>query len=186
MVKVVNRLDKIEEKIMSGLKDFQQATVNRIDYLYRHEQRRVLVSDEVGLGKTLIARGVIAKLAKLQGAEINEAKKILAFEATKLCRGEEEARKAEATAKETFENGGMGQDLPTFDMVNDINIVDALVATSLCKSKSDARRMIMANAISVNDQKITDVAFVINKDLAKDDKILLSSGKKNKVVLKLK
>lgn len=77
MVKVVNRLDKIEEKIMSGLKDFQQATVNRIDYLYRHEQRRVLVSDEVGLGKTLIARGVIAKLAKLRHEEHDDLVKIV-------------------------------------------------------------------------------------------------------------
>ena len=51
---------------MSGLKDFQQETVKRIDYLYRHGQRRILVSDEVGLGKTLIARGTVAKLARLR------------------------------------------------------------------------------------------------------------------------
>ena len=60
MANVADRLDKIESKIMSGLKDFQKATVERIDYLYRHGQRRVLVSDEVGLGKTLIARGMCA------------------------------------------------------------------------------------------------------------------------------
>ena len=66
MAKVADRLDTIVDKIMSGLKDFQQATVERIDYLYRHNQRRVLVSDEVGLGKTLIARGTVAKLAKLR------------------------------------------------------------------------------------------------------------------------
>ena len=128
----------------------------------------------------------ISKLSKLQGAEINEAKKILAFEATKLCRGEEEAKKAETTAKETFENGGMGQDLPTFDMTSDLNIVDALVSTSLCKSKSDARRMITAGAISVNGEKITDDKFTVTSVLAKDGKILLSSGKKNKSVLKVK
>ena len=128
----------------------------------------------------------IAKLAKLQGSEINEAKKILAFEATKLCRGEDEARKAEATARETFENGGMGQDLPTFDITSDLGIVDALVSTSLCKSKSDARRMITAGAISVNGEKVTDDKFIITKSLAKDEKILLSSGKKNKSVLKIK
>ncbi|MCR5506848.1 MAG: tyrosine--tRNA ligase [bacterium] len=127
----------------------------------------------------------ILKLAKLQGAEINEAKKILAFEATKLCRGEEEAKKAEATAKETFENGGMGQDLPTFEMASDLNIIDALVSTSLCKSKSDARRMITAGAISVNGEKITDDKFLISKSMATDGKILLSSGKKNKAVLKV-
>ena len=66
MIDVANKLDEIECRIMSGLKDFQQATVNRIDELYRSGQMRVLVSDEVGLGKTLIARGTIAKLAKLQ------------------------------------------------------------------------------------------------------------------------
>ena len=69
MAKVADQLDAIEQKIMSGLKDFQQATVERIDYLYRHGQRRVLVSDEVGLGKTLIARGTVAKLAKLRREE---------------------------------------------------------------------------------------------------------------------
>ncbi len=65
-VNVADHLDKIEERVMEGLKDFQKATVNRIDYLYRQGQRRVLVSDEVGLGKTLIARGTVAKTAKLR------------------------------------------------------------------------------------------------------------------------
>ena len=69
MANVADRLDKIESKIMNGLKDFQKATVERIDYLYRHGQRRVLVSDEVGLGKTLIARGTVAKLARLRREE---------------------------------------------------------------------------------------------------------------------
>lgn len=63
---IAGQLDEIEKRIMAGLKDFQRATVNRIDELYRAGQMRVLVSDEVGLGKTLIARGTIAKLAKLQ------------------------------------------------------------------------------------------------------------------------
>ena len=66
MTDVVDQLDEIEQKVMSGLKDFQRATVERIDRLYRQGQKRILVSDEVGLGKTLIARGVIAKLAQLQ------------------------------------------------------------------------------------------------------------------------
>ena len=57
----VSQLDNIENNIMDGLKDFQRATVERIDYLYRNGQNRVLVSDEVGLGKTLVAKGVIAK-----------------------------------------------------------------------------------------------------------------------------
>lgn len=68
MVDVASKLDEIESRIMSGLKDFQRATVNRIDTLYRNGQKRVLVSDEVGLGKTLIARGTVAKLAQMQKA----------------------------------------------------------------------------------------------------------------------
>ena len=60
MIDVAGKLDEIENRIMSGLKDFQRATVNRIDSLYRNGQKRVLVSDEVGLGKTLIARGTVA------------------------------------------------------------------------------------------------------------------------------
>lgn len=66
MSKVYEKLNEIEARIMGGLKDFQRATVERIDTLYRSGVRRVLVSDEVGLGKTLIARGVIAKFAKLR------------------------------------------------------------------------------------------------------------------------
>lgn len=127
----------------------------------------------------------IEKLEKLQGAEINEAKKVLAFEATKLCRGEEAARSAEITARETFEKGGMGQDLPTFKMDNNLNILDALVVSNLCKSKSDARRMIQAGAVAVNDIKITDDKFIVEISQAKDGKILIASGKKNKAVLKI-
>lgn len=66
MNNVADQLDKIEERVMEGLKDFQKATVERIDYLFRQGQRRVLVSDEVGLGKTLIASGTVAKTAKLR------------------------------------------------------------------------------------------------------------------------
>ena len=66
MAKVVEKLDAIEARVMAGLKDFQRATVERIDWLYRQGQRRVLVADEVGLGKTLIARGTVAKMAVIR------------------------------------------------------------------------------------------------------------------------
>ena len=65
-INVADHIEQIENNIMSGLKDFQRATVNRIEGLYRAGQMRVLVSDEVGLGKTLIARGTVAKIAKMQ------------------------------------------------------------------------------------------------------------------------
>lgn len=66
MSSVSDKLDTIEKNVMSGLKDFQQATVNRIADLYCKGQKRILVSDEVGLGKTLIARGTVAKLANIR------------------------------------------------------------------------------------------------------------------------
>lgn len=77
VIEVKSKLKEIEEKIMSGLKDFQQATVNRIDCLFRDGQKRVLVSDEVGLGKTLIARGTIAKLAVMQKENNDELVKVV-------------------------------------------------------------------------------------------------------------
>ena len=59
-------IDEIEKRTLAGLKDFQRATVERVDYLFRHNQNRVLVADEVGMGKTLIARGAIVKTARLR------------------------------------------------------------------------------------------------------------------------
>ncbi len=77
MIDVSSKLLDIEKNIMSGLKDFQKATVNRIDYLFRNGQKRVLVSDEVGLGKTLIARGTVAKLAVLQKENADNLVKVV-------------------------------------------------------------------------------------------------------------
>ena len=79
MRKIIDELDTIEKRVMSGLKDFQRATVERIDELYRppHNQKRVLVSDEVGLGKTLVARGVVAKFANLRKEEGDDLVKVV-------------------------------------------------------------------------------------------------------------
>ena len=77
MNSIFNRLDEIEETVMGELKDFQVATVERIDYLYRHGQNRILISDEVGLGKTLVARGTIAKFAKLRRDEGDNLVKVV-------------------------------------------------------------------------------------------------------------
>jgi len=70
-------IDEIEKRTLSGLKDFQRATVERVDYLFRHNQNRVLVADEVGMGKTLIARGAIVKTARLRIEEKDELFKVI-------------------------------------------------------------------------------------------------------------
>lgn len=77
MVEIIDYLDEIENNVMSDLKDFQIATVERIDELYRQGQNRILVSDEVGLGKTLVARGTIAKFAKLRKEEGDDLVKVV-------------------------------------------------------------------------------------------------------------
>lgn len=77
MTSLANQLDDLEKSVMSGLKDFQQATVCRIDELYRAGQMRVLVSDEVGLGKTLVARGVVAKFAKIRKEDDDDLVKVV-------------------------------------------------------------------------------------------------------------
>ena len=77
MDNISNHLDEIEKSVMDELKDFQKATVERIDYLYRNGQKRVLVSDEVGLGKTLVARGTIAKFANLRKEEKDDFVKVV-------------------------------------------------------------------------------------------------------------
>lgn len=70
-------IDEIEKRTLSGLKDFQRATVERVDYLFRHNQNRVLVADEVGMGKTLIARGAIVKTARLRIEEKDDLFKVI-------------------------------------------------------------------------------------------------------------
>ena len=77
MIDIKSKLDEIEKNVFATLKDFQRATVERIDYLYRKGQKRILVSDEVGLGKTLVAKGVIAKFAKFRKEKDDDLVKIV-------------------------------------------------------------------------------------------------------------
>ncbi|UYY58800.1 tyrosine--tRNA ligase [Sphingomonas sp. S2-65] len=104
----------------------------------------------------------IARLDALQGAEINEAKKILANEATALCRGGEAAALAAETARKTFEEGTAGSSLPTHIVPGgSIAVVDALIALGLCASKGEARRKIGEGAIRLDDQPVSDPAAMV-------------------------
>jgi tyrosyl-tRNA synthetase len=126
----------------------------------------------------------IARLEKLSGSEINEAKKVLAFEAVKICRGYDDAVSAEATAKETFEKRGAGADLPVYQYDPGMSAVDAFLAAGLVKSKSEARRMIAGGGLYVNEMKVPDEKFAIAPELFRDNMVVLSAGKKNKAVLR--
>jgi tyrosyl-tRNA synthetase len=119
----------------------------------------------------------IARLEGLQGAEINEAKKLLANEATAMCRGRAAADEAAETARRTFEEGAAGEALPTYAVPGGhIGVVDALVALGLAASKNEARRLIKQGGARVDGAKVEDEALEIGVD---DAPVKLSAGKKH-------
>ncbi len=123
----------------------------------------------------------IARLEALQGAEINDAKKILADAATAMCRGTEAADKANETARATFEQAGLGEDLPRFAVSGDgIGIIDALIGLGLATSKGEARRLIAGGGARVNGEKVTDESQHVARS---DEPVRLSSGKKKHGIL---
>ncbi|HZV19698.1 MAG TPA: tyrosine--tRNA ligase [Sphingobium sp.] len=124
----------------------------------------------------------IARLSALEGAEINEAKKILANEATALCRGREAADAAAETARLTFEAGAAAAaDLPTLAVPGgNIALVDALVQTALAASKGEARRKIAEGAVRLDDQPVHDAAHAVTIGEAP---VKLSLGRKRHALL---
>jgi len=132
----------------------------------------------------------IAKLTALKGSEINEAKKILATEATAMVHGREEALKAEQTARTTFEEGALAEDLPSIETAKSelekgIGILNASVQAGFVSSTSEARRQIKAGGIKVNDVTVTDEKLTLTpKDLTPEGVIKLSLGKKRHVLLR--
>lgn len=132
----------------------------------------------------------IAELEKAEGAAINDVKIRLANEATKLCHGAEAAAAAAETARKTFEQGGLGDDLPTVEipaseLAGGIGILNALTLVGLTQSNGDARRQIKGGAIRVNDQKVEDDGLTLGSDAAIDGVVKLSMGKKKHALLKV-
>ena len=132
----------------------------------------------------------IERLEKLEGSHINDAKKILAFEATKLCRGKDAANAAAQTAQKVFEQGGIGDELPVIEVKianlnTGIGLLETFTNAGLTTSNGEARRFANQGAIKVNDVKITDIKHTITKDdINKDGVIKLSLGKKKHAIIK--
>jgi tyrosyl-tRNA synthetase len=132
----------------------------------------------------------IARLETLKGAEINEAKKILANEATALCHGREAAAQAAETARTTFEQGGVGQSLPTIDvsgaeLEKGIAAYDALRRAGLAASNGEARRLIQQGGGYVNDQAIMDANLPITLEHKNAEGLIkLSAGRKRHALIR--
>jgi tyrosyl-tRNA synthetase len=139
---------------------------------------------------TVLPLGEIERLAALQGNQINEAKKVLATEATSLVHGREAAEQAAATAHTTFEQGGLGADLPTIEVPRTelkagVSVLSAFVRAGLAASNGEVRRAIANNAIMVNDARVTsEKAMIGEADITADGVVKLSLGRKRHVVLR--
>ena len=132
---------------------------------------------------TFLSLEEIAEFEKLEGAEINKAKEVLAFELTKLVHGEEEATKAQNTARTVFAGGGKDANMPSTDLTKDelgegIQILDLLVKCGLISSKGEGRRLITQNGISVNDAKVTDIFLEIKEDDFTNNELVIKKGQK--------
>ena len=129
------------------------------------------------------------RLGALAGSEINEAKIILANAVTTLCHGADAAATAEATAREVFEKGGVGDDLPTVtlsaeDLGDGISIVQLIVKSGLAKSGKDAKRLIKENGAKLDDAPLTNAGLMIDA-AALSSPIKLSAGKKRHALVQL-
>ena len=133
----------------------------------------------------------IDEMDKWEGSQLNRAKEILAYELTALVHGEEEAKKAEASAKALFSGAGDSEHMPTTELTTDdltdgtIDVLTLLVKTGLCTTNSDARRNVQQGGVTADDVKVTDIKRAFTEDELKNG-IVLKRGKKNfnKVVLK--
>ena len=139
---------------------------------------------------TVLPPDEIARLAALRDQEINEAKKVLATEATALVHGRAATDEAAATARTTFEEGGLGASLPTVEvprgeLAAGLGVLAAFVKAGLAGSNGEVRRAIANNAIMVNDIRVTsDKATVGEADVTADGVVKLSLGRKRHVLLK--
>ena len=131
---------------------------------------------------TFLPMDEVRRLGSLQGAEINEAKKVLAYEVTKLIHSEEEAQNAKTAAEALFSGGQDMSSVPTVTISKDMlgcTITDLLVSTKILPSKSEARRLVQQGGLTVNDEKISDGNMVVTEGNFKDGSMLIRRGKKN-------
>ena len=132
----------------------------------------------------------INEIENIKNNNINELKILLANKATSMLHGEDDAKKCQETAKQTFSENSLGDNLPTIkinkQMLDDnINILDLVILSKLENSKSEIRRLIKGNGIKINSQAISDEKFLITENLFKDRLIKLSLGKKKHIKVEL-
>ncbi len=131
---------------------------------------------------TFLPMDEVRRLGALQGAEINEAKKVLAYEVTKIVHGEAEARKAQEAAEALFGAGASMENVPTVEVTDAMlgtNLLDLMQAQGMIATKSEGRRLIKQNGLTIDDEKVTDFDLAVTPELFRGkSEILLRKGKK--------
>ncbi len=132
---------------------------------------------------TFLPMEEVNRLGSLPGAEINKAKEILAFEVTKLVHGEEEAKKAQATARSLFTGGGRDEHMPTSEFSEQafqegMNILTLLTETGLTASRSEGRRLIQQGGISIGEKRVKDINHLVKEADFVGGELILRKGKK--------
>ena len=134
---------------------------------------------------TFLPMEQIREMQNWEGAQLNKAKEILAFELTKLVHGEEEAKKADDAAKALFGGAGVSENMPTCEVTDEdfndgeADIVTLLVKSGLCSSRGDARRNVEQGGVTVADAKVTDFKRAFSKEEIGSDGMVVKRGKKN-------
>lgn len=129
---------------------------------------------------TFLPMDEVRRLGALKDAEINEAKKVLAFEVTKIVHGEEEAKKAKEAAEALFSGQGSAEDMPTIDVAlsGGEKLIDVLTQKGVFASKGEGRRLVQQNGLTLNDEKVTDVDYVLTTADFNDGSAIVRKGKK--------
>ena len=138
---------------------------------------------------TFLPMDEVRRLGALEGAEINKAKEVLAFEVTKLVHGVEEAKKSQEAAKALFAGGVDMSNVPTVIISKDSlgsTVLDVIASNKIVPSKKEGRRLIEQNGLSLNDEKVTDVQRLLTEEDFKDGAALIKRGKKNYTRLEIK
>ncbi len=149
-------------------------------YQYWRNVEDVKVEELLGL-LTFLPMDEVRRLGALEGAEINKAKEVLAFEITKIVHGEEEATKAQEAARALFSDGANMDNVPSTEISKaelGISLIDLMIKADLIKTKSEGRRLIEQNGVRINDEAVSDVAKTITENDFNDGKLMIRKGKK--------
>lgn len=125
----------------------------------------------------------IEDIKRMCKEDIRNAKKIMAFEVTKLVHGEEEALKVQQASEEIFSNKGNSQNTDTIELSKDVlnnnsNVIDVLMLSGIFESKSETKRLIEQNGVSINGEKVKSIVMIITEDMLEDNALLIQKGKK--------